>query len=126
MTRMAFTTRAGKLDRVHGGHGESGAVDDAADVAVQLDEVGDAKLVGEHLEAVLLVLVAQFGKVRVAVEGVVIDGELGVEGEDTAFLGHDQRVDLGEAGVAIDGGLVEAADELVEGGRCKAHSRRRR
>ena len=55
-----------------------------------------------------------------AVEGVVVDGELGVQGEDAALLGDDEGVDLGEAGVALDGGLVEAADERVERGRLLA------
>ena len=60
------------LDDVHGGHGQAGAVDHAADVAVELDVV-EVELGGLHLERLLLVEVAQLGDVLVAEQGVVVE-----------------------------------------------------
>ena len=74
---------AGELDDVHGRHRQAGAVDHAADVAVELDVV-EVELRGLDLERVLLVEVAQRGEVRVAEEGVVVEVHLGVERQDAA------------------------------------------
>ena len=54
---------AGELDHVHRRHGEAGAVDDAADIAVEAD-IGEAAVGGEGLARVFLALVAQLGDVR--------------------------------------------------------------
>src|SRR5262249_55979389 len=43
-------------------------------------------------------------------ERAVVEGELGVEGQQPAVGGRDQRVDLGQRAVAGDEGHVEAAD----------------
>ena len=69
---------AGELDHVHGRHGEPGAVDDAADVALQPD-IGQAAVGGLGLARVLLRLVAQLGDLRPAEQGVVVEAHLGVE-----------------------------------------------
>src|SRR6266581_8584272 len=53
---------AGVLDHVHGGHGEPGAVDDAADVPVQRHVV-EPVLGGFHLAGIFLGVVAQLGDV---------------------------------------------------------------
>jgi hypothetical protein len=106
---------AGELDSVHGGHGKSGAVDNAADAAVELDVVGDAGFLRPNLQRVLLVDVAELCEVLVAVEGVVVEVELGVGREEAAVLGDDERVDLGEGPVALGEGGVKAADELCPG-----------
>ena len=63
------------------------------------------------LERVLLVEVAQLREVLVAVEGVVVEVELGVGGEHAAVLRDDQRVDLGQRAVALVEGAVEAGDQ---------------
>ena len=42
---------------------------------------------------------------RVAEEGVVVEADLGVQGEQVALGGHHQRVDLDERAVAVDEGL---------------------
>ena len=43
--------------------------------------------------------------------GVVVDGELRVDGQQPAVLRHDQRVDLGQRAVVLDEGLREALDQ---------------
>ena len=44
-------------------------------------------------------------------EGVVVEVHLGVEGQDVALPGDEERVDLGERGVRPFEGLVQAGDE---------------
>ena len=100
---------AGELDHVHGRHGEPGAVDDAADVALQPD-IGQAAVGGLGLARVLLRLVAQLGDLRPAEQGVVVEAHLGVERQDAPFLGDDQRVDLDHGGVELAEGAVAAED----------------
>ena len=70
---------ARELDRVHRRHGQAGAVDHAADVTVQLDEVGDAGFLRAHLGRVFLVDIAVVDDVGVFVLGVVVEVELGVQ-----------------------------------------------
>jgi hypothetical protein len=106
---------AGELDGVHGRHGEAGAVDETADVAIEFDEVADALLGGFDLGRILLVFIAQGLDVLVAEEGVVVDVHLGVEGEDAAVLRDDERVDLCERRIAGDEGVVERGHELRRG-----------
>ena len=67
-----------ELDDVHGGHGEAGAVDHAADVAVELDVV-QVVLGGLDFGRVFLVEVAQRQDVLVAEQRVVVEVHLGVE-----------------------------------------------
>ena len=101
-----------ELDDVHGRHGEAGAVDHAADRAVERD-VGEVVLRGLDLLLVLLGLVAQRDDVGVAVEGVGVEGDLGVEAAQLAVLGDDQRVDLQHAHVLGDEGRVELGDQIL-------------
>src|SRR5690606_16168629 len=75
-----------ELDGVHGGHGEAGAVDEAADVAIEGD-VGEAHAAGAHLGGILRGGVEELLDVLVAEGGVVIEVELGVDGEDLAIRG---------------------------------------
>ena len=63
------------LDDVHGRHRQAGAVDHAADVAVELD-VGEVVLLGLDLRRILLVEVAQRLQLLVAVERVVVEVDL--------------------------------------------------
>ena len=85
-------------DHVERRHDQPGAVAEDADVAVEL-HVGEPALLRHALLRVLRRGVAQRGDVRVAVEGVVVDRDLGVERDHLARLGHQQRVDLDERGV---------------------------
>ena len=69
---------AGELDEVHRGHRQAGAVDHAADRAVELDEA-DAGLARRDLRRLLLVEVAHRLEVGVARERRVVEHDLGVE-----------------------------------------------
>ena len=63
---------AGALDQVHRGHRQAGAVDHAADGAVEPDEA-EALPAGLDVDRVLLVEVAHGLEVRVAGERRVVD-----------------------------------------------------
>ncbi len=67
-----------QFDDVHGGHGQAGAVDQTADVAVQRDEV--EIVAGRlHFGLVLLAPVAVREHLRLAEVGVVVEAHLGVQ-----------------------------------------------
>ena len=69
---------AGVLDHVHGGHGEAGAVDDAADLSVEGDVV--EPVFGRlGLARILLGVVAQLRHAGPAEHRVVVEPHLGVE-----------------------------------------------
>ena len=97
---------AGPLDEVHRGHREAGAVDHAADRAVELDE-GETGLARLAVGRVLLVRVAQLLEPGVTGERRVVERDLGVEADEPldrrpvgAGLADDgQRVDLDEVGI---------------------------
>src|SRR5207247_7041745 len=96
---------AGVLDHVHGGHGESGAVDDAADVPVQRHVV-EPVLRGLHFAGVLLGVVAQLGDVGPPEHRIVVEAHLHVQREHPAVLGDDERVDLDHRGVELAEGAI--------------------
>ena len=66
---------------------------------------------GLDLLRVLLVQVAQRDDLRVAEEGVVVEGDLGIEGLHLVVGRRDQRVDLDHGGVRLPEDVVQAADE---------------
>ncbi len=90
-----------EFDGVHGCHGESGAVDEATDVAVEGD-VGHSELVCFDFAWVFVVWVCHGDEVWVTEESVVIEVELGVDGDDLAvgvgvvWWGDDEGVDFCE------------------------------
>src|SRR5262249_27477495 len=86
-------------------------VDDAADAAVEAD-IGEAAVGGAGLARILLRLVAQLRDVRAAEERVVVEAHLGVEGEQLALSGEDERVDLDHGGVELAEGAVAAEQGL--------------
>ena len=100
-----------QLAHVHGGHGQTGAVDHAADVAIQRHIV-QADFVGDMLALIFLAGIAHFGGVLVPIERVVIEADLGVERHHLAVVGHDQRVDLDHAAVFLHEQVVDTADDL--------------
>ena len=102
---------AGELDDVHGGHGETGPVHHAADVAALELDVVEVVLRGLDLERLLLVEVAQLHELGVAEERVVVEVDLGVEGDELARLRHQERVDLDERGVDALEGTEEGRHE---------------
>ncbi len=71
-------------------HGEARAVHHAGHVAVELDVV-EAELRRLHFERIFFVQVAQLGQILVAEHRVVVEVHLGVEREDLAVLGQDER-----------------------------------
>ena len=107
-------------DDVEGAHDQPGAVADDADGAVELDVVEVLRL-GRGLERVGRGLVLERRVVRVAEVGVLVEGDLAVEGDDLAVLGLDQRVDLDQRGVLVEVDLPQ----LQHGRRSWRRSRRR-
>eukprot|EP00581_Thalassiosira_minuscula_P037916 CAMPEP_0184443946 /NCGR_PEP_ID=MMETSP0740-20130409/926_1 /TAXON_ID=385413 /ORGANISM="Thalassiosira miniscula, Strain CCMP1093" /LENGTH=214 /DNA_ID=CAMNT_0026812481 /DNA_START=241 /DNA_END=882 /DNA_ORIENTATION=- len=97
-----------EFDDVHGGHRETRAVHHAADFTVQSDVVevilGRLKLFG-----VFFGFIAQFYDVGVAVEGVAVKANFGVEHFQCAAWHDDQRVDLQLLHVFFHEGFVENA-----------------
>ena len=60
-----------KLDEIHGGHGQTSPVNDAADIAVHLD-IDDACVLGFDLDRLLLADISQSQHRRTPVQSVVI------------------------------------------------------
>ena len=102
-----------ELDDVHGGHGKTGTVDEAANVTIELDEV-EVGLGGADLIGVLLGGVAPLEDVLLAELGVVVEPELGVHAENLVIGGLGQGVDLDLGGVL----LAEDGVELLDGILC--------
>src|SRR5229473_1065411 len=100
-----------KLDDVHRRHGEAGAIDHAADIAVELDVV-EAMLGRLGLDWILLRDVAHLLDLVVAEQRVVVEIHLGVEGDDLAVAGDNERVDLDDRGVELGEDLVHRQHEL--------------
>src|SRR5690606_3271451 len=107
---------AEQLDRVHGGHGQACAVDQAANIPVKLD-ISQVKLAGFDFGRLFFGQIAVLDDFGVTVQGVGIKVELGVQRDDVARIGQDQRVDLGERGVGVPVCFVE----LLEFSRCLFH-----
>ncbi|RMY63988.1 hypothetical protein D0862_15331, partial [Hortaea werneckii] len=75
-----------ELDDVHGGHSKTSAVDQAANVAVQLDEV-ETRLGSLHLVCVLLRDVTPAEDLLLTEVGVVVEVKLGVHAEHLVVRG---------------------------------------
>lgn len=101
-----------ELDDVHGSHGETGAVDEAANVTVELDEI-EAGLGGANLIGILLGGVAELEDVLLPVVSVVIEAELGVHAHDLVVRGLGEGVDLDLGGVLLEEDLVELLDGVL-------------
>src|SRR5574343_483253 len=91
---------AEQLDGVHGRHGQAGAVDQAADVAVERD-VGEVELGGFDFVGIFFGRVAHGDDRFLTVAGVGVEVELGVEGLDGAVAFVDQRVDFSQRSVGF-------------------------
>ena len=102
-----------ELDDVHGRHGEAGAIDHAADRAFERDIV-EIVLGGLDLLGVLLAFVAQGDNIGMAVEGVVVEGNLGVEHAQLAVRHDDQRIDLQHRHVLGDESRIELRDQALD------------
>ena len=100
-----------QLDDVHGSHGKTGTVDQAANVTVQLDEV-QAVLSSLDLIGILLGVVAPREDLLLTELGVVVEAELGVHSQDLVVGGLGQGVDL-QLGSVL---LHEDAVQVLDGG----------
>ena len=87
--------RAVELDDVHGGHGEAGAIDHAADGAVEL-HIRELMLGGFDLGGVLLIEIAELGDIRMTEQRVVVEGHLGIQALDCPPPLR-QRIDLDQS-----------------------------
>src|SRR5690606_28507273 len=108
---------AEQLDGVHGGHGQTGAVDQAADVAVELD-VGQVELAGLDFGGVFFIEVAVLDDLGMAEQRIGVEVELGVQGDDVVAAVAVEGVDLDQRGVGLHVALVqllEDVDGLVNG-----------
>ena len=85
---------------------------ETADVAVERD-VRQVELRGLDLGGILLVEIAHGDDLGMAEQRVVVEIQLGVERQHLAVAGEDQRIDLGERGIAFDEGPVQAVHELA-------------
>ena len=99
------------LDDVHGAHGQAGTVDQAGDVTIERD-VGEAELGGLDLLVVFLGEVTQGYDLGVAIEGVGVEGYLGVERQYLVVGSGNERVNFHHGGVGFPEERVEPADEL--------------
>jgi hypothetical protein len=103
-----------ELDDVHGGHGETGAVDEASNVTVELDEV-QALLGSLDLIRILLGNVAPLEDLLLSELGVVVEAKLGVHAHDLVVGGLRERVDLDLGGILLHEELVELLDGVGTG-----------
>src|SRR5262249_52865023 len=86
-------------DHVQGGHHRAGPVADDPDLSVKLAVVEVLGL-GRRLQRIRRAGVGEPGVV-LPVGGVVVEGDLPVQGDDPAVAGEDQRVDLDQRRVLI-------------------------
>lgn len=98
-----------QLDDVHGGHGETSTVDQAANVTVKLDEV-QTVLGSLDLIHILLGGIAPREDLLLAELGVLVEAELGVHGQDLVVGGLGQGVDLDLGGITLHEDLVQVLD----------------
>ena len=106
-------------DDIERRHGEPGAVNHAANRAIQAD-IAEVVFAGASLHGVFLVGVAEFGEVFLAEEGVVVDGDFGVHGDEGAVGSQGEGVDFEEGEVALDDGAVERGSEAHHGAQSVA------
>ncbi len=71
---------------------------------------------GGHFPGILLAGVTQFLQLGVAVEGVGVQVHLGIQGQQRAFLGHHQGIDLQQAGIQVLHQPVEVQQQAGERG----------
>ena len=102
-----------QLDQVHGRHGEPGAVHHAGDIAVERHIV-ELMLRRLALHRILLRVIPQGRQVLVPEQRVVLDVDLGIERQQIAVAGDDQRIDLHQAGIAFQIQPVERVRDLAE------------
>ena len=102
-----------QVDDVHGTHGQAGAVDHAADVAFQRDVV-QLPLLRMGFTGVVLGRVVHGAQLRLTVQGVAVDVDLGIQAVQVAvFLDH-QRVHFQQGQVVVLEQLRQADEDMGE------------
>ena len=102
-----------QLERVHGCHGQPGAVDDATDVAVELDVGADVGFLGLNLGWVLLRSVAPLFVAAMPEGGIVVEPDLAVDRDDGPFAREHERIDLDQRRVHVDEDAVQVGEHLT-------------
>src|SRR5262249_40031018 len=97
-------------------HGEPGARGDEADVAVavELDEVEAVLELERHFRVERGTLFQDRGERVVAVERVLVNGDLGVADRPGSVRGDEQRIDLEQDGFEIEEGAREIGDGFAD------------
>src|SRR5829696_7994581 len=106
---------SGVGDDIEGAHDQAGTVADDADLALELDVV-EVLLLGRGLERIGRGGVLERRVLRLPEAGVLVEGDLGVEGEHGAVGRLGQRVDLDQRGVLLGEGVPQLhgdGDDLV-------------
>ena len=102
---------AEQLDGVHRGHGQTGTVHQAANVAIQAD-VGQIELGSLDFGRIFLVQIAQRNDFGQAEQGVGVEVELGIQGDDVALAVAVQRVDFDQRCIGFHVALVELLEHI--------------
>src|SRR5262249_39306179 len=91
-------------------HGQTRAIDHAADRAVERDVIG---VVFGSLDLLLVFFreIAQRHDVRMTVKRVVVEPDFGIEADKLVAFGDDQRIDLEQAHVLSNEGGIELSNE---------------
>jgi hypothetical protein len=102
-----------ELDQIHRSHRQARAVDHAGDVAVE-GHIVETMLTSLVLLFVLLAGVAPIEQALLTEQGVGLNVDLGVQGHQTPFTGHDEWIDLHQAGVVLHEEPEQAVDDAVK------------
>ncbi len=89
------------FDKVHRGHRKSGTIHHASDVAVQFYVI-EIVLPGFDFERFLLIGIVVLADIGMPVEAVVIEVDLGIEGDYLPVCSHNKRVDLCQTCIGLD------------------------
>ena len=83
-------------------------------------DIVQAVAAGLHLGRILFIQIAVFQDIGVAVKGVVVEIHLAVQSDDIVLGGDDQRIDLHQGAVVVDGQVVQVLQQYGKGlhGRC--------
>ena len=98
-------------NRIHGGHRQSGAVDDAADVAVESNIV-ETVAGGFDFLRVFFIKVAVAGDFRVAVDRVAVKRHFRIDREQLVAVDDGQRVDLRHQRILVAEAAVQRLHQL--------------
>src|SRR5690606_37956452 len=102
-----------QVDDVHGTHGQTGTVDHAADVAVQ-SHVVQLELGSVGFTRIVLGRVMHGAKLGLAVQGVAVDVDLGVQAVQVAVLLDHQLVDFQQRQIVVGKQLAQANEDVGE------------